>query len=201
MSVLCPAYTARLPRSLRRSGFRGATVTVVLADDAVTLAGAGGGARAIAIADIAGLRAGLVEAKFGPHPELRLRLAGGETLRLDPMPDRGDAAARRAYPDFVRGLAARLAGAGRLSGVETGVGRAGAAVFAALLALAATAMAGLAAWTWLDPPADEAERWIARGVTSLLALLLLALVAWFWRAQWPRPVTDLEDLEAVLPRR
>lgn len=202
MSALGPSFTARMPRSLRQSGFLGATVTVVLTGDLVGLVGAKGGDRPVPIGQIAGLRAGFGQTKHGLHPELRLFLTDGSTLRLDPMADPGDAAAaRRSYPDFVRSLAARLAGAGRLAGIEIGVGRGWTAVFTALLALPALAMVTIAAWVWLDPPRDVVERWIARGFTSLLALLLVAFVAWFWRAQWPRHVADLAALEAGLPRR
>jgi hypothetical protein len=202
MSALGPSFTARMPRSLRQSGFHGATVTVVLTGDLVGLVGAEGGDRPLPIGHIAGLRAGFAQSGRGLHPELRLFLTDGGMLRLDPMADPGDAAAaRRSYPDFVRSLAARLAGAGRLAGIEVGIDRGWTAIFTALLALPALAMATIAAWVWLDPPHNLVERWIARAFTSLLALLLVAFVAWFWRAQWPRSIADLAALEAGLPRR
>lgn len=202
MSALGPSFTARMPRSLRQSGFHGATVTVVLTGGVVGLVGAQGGDRPVPIDQIAGLRAGFAQSTRGLHPELRLFLADGGTLRLDPMADAGDAAAgRRSYPDFVRSLAAQLAAAGRLAGVETGIGRAWTAAFAALMALPAAAMVAVAAWVWLDPPLPDVERWIARGFTSLLALLLAAFVVWFVRAQWPRRVSDLAGLDAGLPRQ
>jgi hypothetical protein len=202
MSALGPSFTASMPRSLRQSGFRGATVTVVLTGDLVGLVGAEGGDRPVPIDDISGLRAGFVQTTAGQYPELRLFLTDGSTLRLTPMADPGDsAAARRSYPDFVRGLAARLAGAGRLAGVEVGVDRAWTAFGTALIALPVAAMVTLAAWTWLDPPYAAIERWIARGFTSLLALVFVAFVLWFWRAYWPRRVTDLANLDAGLPRR
>lgn len=202
MSALGPSFTARMPRSLRQSGFRGATVTVVLTGDLVGLVGAEAGDRPVPLDHVAGLRAGFVQTTRGQYPELRLFFTDASTLRLEPMADPGDAAAaRRSYPDFVRSLAARLAGAGRLAGVEVGVDRAWTVVFTALLALPAAAMVTLAAWTWLDPPYATIERGIARGFTSLLALLFVAFVVWFWRSQWPRRVADLTALDAGLPRR
>jgi hypothetical protein len=202
MSALGPSFTARMPRSLRQAGFRGRTVTVVLTPDLVGLVGAEGGDRPIPVGDIAGLRAGLVQTTYGHAPELRLFLASGETLRLDPMADPGDAAAaRRSYPDFVRSLAQRLVATGRPVRIETGAGKPSTAVFTGLLAVPAAAMATLAAWTWHDPPYALVERWIARGFTSTLALVFVGFVYWFWRAQWPRRVADAAALEAGLPRR
>ncbi len=202
MSALGPSFTAHMPPSLRQSGFRGATVTVVLTGDLVGLVGAEAGDRPVPLDHIAGLRAGFVQTTAGRYPELRLFLTDGGTLRFSPMADPGDAAAaRRSYPDFVRSLAARLAGEGRLAGVEVGVDRGWTVVGTALIALPVVAMVTLAAWTWLDPPYAVAERWLARGFTSLLALLFVAFIVWFWRSCWPRRVADLAALDAGLPSR
>ncbi|BDG72481.1 hypothetical protein [Roseomonas fluvialis] len=202
MSALGPSFTARMPRSLRQAGFHGRTVTVVLTADLVGLVGAEGGDRPIPIRNIAGLRAGLGQTTYGHAPELRLFLASGETLRLDPVADPGDAAAaRRSYPDFVRALAQRLVATGHPVRIETGVGKASTAIFTGLIALPAAAMAAIAAWTWHDPPHAVVERWIARGFTSTLALVFAGFVYWFWRAQWPRRVAHPAALEAGLPRR
>jgi hypothetical protein len=193
-----PSFTAASTRDLVRRGLRGGTVTVVLTGDLVGLVGADGGDLAVPIERIIGLRAGLIHGKPAIRPALRLAIAGEKPLHLFPVRDAADAAAaRRSYPDFVRGLAARLAQSDRLDGIEIGSGAVWAVLSACLLAVPTLGMAVVFATT-LFGTLPEAEKWIARAVTGTATVGLLWLWAWWWRGHWPRRVRRLEDLDRML---
>ena len=201
MSALGPSFIARMPRPLRRAGFRGRTITVVLTEDVVGLVGEEAGDRAIALTEITGLRAGLFRSRMGRFPELRLFLRGAPPLLLEPAVGAPDAAAdRRSYPLFVRSLAARLSGRGDGARIETGMGWGWTLFRSGLVSLPVTAMIVVAAWTWLIPLPD-AERWMARGFSGVFALFLAFILGWFWREHAPRRAGTLGDLDRVLPRR
>jgi hypothetical protein len=147
---------------------------------------------------IAGLRAGLVHGRL-TRPELRIFIRGeAEPLHLHPVRDPADAAAGlRSYPQFVRGVAARLAASGRLAAIETGSGKGWAALSTTLLALPALAMA-LVFGSTLLMKLPAGERWIAPLVTGPAAIALAWLCAWWWREHWPRAVRRLPDIDRML---
>lgn len=201
MSRFGPSFTAANTRALRRRGLRGDTVVVVLTEEVLGLVGAEGGDAAIPFGQIAGLRAGFIQSRHGSGPELRVFLGDGTgMLHLVPARDRGDAAvASRSYPGLVRALAARLAASGRQDRIETGSGMLWAVFSTVLLCVPALAMSAVFAYTLLHP-LPEFERWIARGVTGVAAIGLVALVPLYWRTTWPRRVRRPADLDRVLSR-
>lgn len=175
---------------LRRLGLGGSSVMVSLNASTLSLVGSEHGILELPLRDIAWVRVGFEEHRYGPVLSVQLATRDGSPrIRLHEWHD------RTAYAHFVRTLAVALLGTPGSAVVETGAGWfVPLLVFGLFGSLAAVAVIGAArefaaGGDWVSPA-------LAAGAS---AGLVLALRRWLARYYMPRRVTRPDDIERAFP--
>lgn len=176
-------------RALRRLGLQGQHVTVALEEGALALSGDASGELRIPLADIERVRIGYTEAKRRFY-EARVWIADtGKDVRLEPYPNHW-----HAYSPAMRALTAQLAAQGRLARVEGGYSKFDALFVPIMMGMLTLAMIGVSIFALKNEP------WWGRLIPPAIpgCLFALFLKTGLTRA-WPRPLTDVAELEGQLP--
>jgi hypothetical protein len=183
------AFDAALTRRLRRKGLAGRPARVAFEGGALTLSGAESGRVVIPLADVARLRVGSEDTKYGRHYVCCLWLVGSERpLVLLPLGRRPPE-----YGATVRGFAAELARSGGLERIEGGVSRAAALFMPVAFGLLLLAALGVSLFALGNEP------WWGRLIVPLIPGLLFGLGLWLCVTRyWPRPIRSLADLDRHL---
>lgn len=173
---------------MKREGFGGQRVAATMRDGRLAIVGEEGGAIWIDPADVALVRIGYEEAKWGKLYRTRIWRKHGKPLTLHPVP------ADFQYRDTMRAFVDAMAVAGRMNRVERGVSAFSAWLAPAFLGLLTLAALGIGVYVLAD------YIWWQRFLPALAPAVLFAIVYWNANARhFPRPFMDLAELDRQLP--
>jgi hypothetical protein len=190
--------------SLRAHGLAGDWVWVMPRDGALDLYGdkgsevrdgatqlhADGGTLCNTAAEVASLRVGYTEDRYGRHYETTVMRVGVK----EPLVLEAPHAADSGYTQTIQGFAAAVVKQHGMRHVIVGGTVSGALVLPVLLGALSLAAAGVALFALTREP------WWGRMILVAIPSSIFAFVAWYSvKRQWPRPIRDLADLDYHLP--
>lgn len=176
-------------RTMRALGLTGRMVWVLLHEGALQLQGVESGVVRIRPSDIERMRVGYVDGKWRNYETRVWRF--GETKSLQLVPARN---MWPAYKETIGAFAAQMAAEGRLQRIEGGCSKFDALFGPVLFCLIAIGT------VFVSILLLEGEPWWGRLVSPVFFTSLAALFLWIaMNRQWPRPLTDLAELEGQLP--
>ena len=191
MTNAAPSFRIFCPRALRREGFNGPYVTVVISSEGLALKGDQAGSVHVSWSQVERARIGFTEGKYGPIYEARLWVSGWP-ISLAIFPDREG---RSAYAEGMRTLVGQMQSLGHLKRVSAGTSPFEAILGPALMAIVSAAAIAAAAFA-MEPP-----EWWHFVVIPFFPVLITAYL--IWRAvtvHWPRPLEAVRDIERELPQ-
>jgi len=190
MGATEPGFYAVRTRALKREGVTGKRANVTLRAGRLGIVGEESGAISIDPADIASLRVGYDESKYGKYFHARIvRTSRPAPLALHPL-DRLDPN----YAATIRAVAAAVAETGGIGRIERGTSVFGAWLGPALMGL--VFLAALAVGIF----ALAHHVWWQRFVPALVPAILFGVLLWNTKARLePRPIKELGELDRQLP--
>lgn len=190
MSVSEPGFYAVRTGALKREGVTGKRAAVTLRAGRLAIVGEEGGAVWIDPADIASIRVGYDESKYGKVFHTRIvRTSRPAPLALYPAEGRDPN-----YAATIRALAAAVVEAGGIGRIERGTSAFWAWLGPVLMGL--LFLAGIAIGIF----ALAHEVWWLRFVPALPGAILFGVLFWNAKARLaPRPIKELAELDRQLP--
>lgn len=174
---------------MRALGLKGRLVWVLLHEGALQLQGEESGVVRVTPTDIERMRIGYSDGRWRAYETLIWRGGDAKPLRLMPSTPMWTA-----YAETIRAFAGMMAAEGRLERIEGGSSKFDALFAPVLLGLLAVGTVLLAIFVL------EGEPWWGRLLSPVVFTSLFGLFLWIaLRRQWPRPLTDLAELEGQLP--
>jgi hypothetical protein len=190
MNTTDPGFYAVRTRALRREGVTGKRAAVTLRAGRLGIVGEGGGAIWVDPADIASMRVGYDESKYGKVFHTRIvRTSRPAPLGLHPAqgPDPN-------YAATIRALAAAVVQAGGIGRIERGTSAFWAWLGPVLMGLLCLAGIGIGIFALAD------HVWWQRFTPALPGAILFGVLFWNTRTRLaPRPIRALAELDRQLP--